>query len=186
MNKKLNFKKVTLEELAAIVSNQLREKGIDSILVGGACVSIYSHNRYQSYDLDFVTYEDMKKVTAALNELGFQKDGKYFSHPKCKYFIEFVSPPVSIGNEPIHHFAYHQTSLGTIKMLNPTDSVKDRLAGFYHWDDRQSLDQAITLCKEIPQAIDLREIKRWSKKESHSNKFDFFYKELKKLNLDIS
>lgn len=31
-------------------------------MVGGACVTIYSANRYQSYDLDYVTYEDMKKI----------------------------------------------------------------------------------------------------------------------------
>ncbi len=180
MNKKIDFKKITLEKLAAIVSKKLRDHHIDSILVGGACVSIYSHNRYQSYDLDYVTYEDMKKVAFALNELGFRKNGKYFSHPDCEYFVEFVSPPVSIGDEPVHHFEHHQTPLGIIKMLTPTDSVKDRLAGFYHWNDRQSLDQAITLCKEVSQNIDIQEIKRWSNKENHSHKFELFLKELKK------
>lgn len=180
MNTKINFKKITLENLAAIVSKKLKDQDIDSILVGGACVSIYSHNRYQSYDLDFVTYEDMKKVTIALNELGFQKNGKYFSHPQCPYFIEFVPPPVAIGNEPIHHFAYHQTQIGTIKMLNPTDCVKDRLAGFYHWDDQQSLDQAITLFKEIPQEINIQEIKRWSINENYPHKFEIFLKKIKK------
>ncbi len=178
MNKKINDKEITLEELAAIVSEKLKKHGIESVLVGGACVSIYSHNRYQSYDLDYVTYEDMKTVAKALNELDFQKKGKYFSHPHCQYFIEFVSPPVSIGNEPIHHFEDRQTPLGIIKMLTPTDSVKDRLASFYHWGDNQALDQAITLCKEISQKIDLREIKRWSIREGHPQKFDSFLKKL--------
>ena|SRR3990167_2058672 len=180
MNKKIDFNNITLEELAAIVSEKLAEHGIESVLVGGACVSIYSHNHYQSYDLDYVTYEDMKKVMQILGELNFQVDGKYFSHPDCKYFIEFVSPPVSIGNEPILHFEYHQTPLGTIKMLTPTDSVKDRIASFYHWNDRQSLEQAIAICKEIPKKINIHEIKRWSTKENHSEKFKIFLKELKK------
>lgn len=152
----------------------MKEHGIDTILVGGACVSIYSQNRYQSYALDFVTYEDMKKVAKVLELLNFQKEGKYFSNPECEFFIEFVSPPVSVGDEPIHNFEYHQTPAGTIKMLTPTDSVKDRLASFYHWDDNQSLDQAIAICKE--QDIDFHEIKRWSEKEGYSQKFEFFLK----------
>ena len=179
MSKKFDFKNITIEELAAIVSEKFKEHGIDSILVGGACVSIYSQNAYQSYDLDFVTYKDMKKVAEALNELDFQKNGKYFSRKDCEYFIEFVSPPVSIGNEPIHHFEYHHTPLGTIKMLVPTDSVKDRLASFYHWNDKQSLDQAIAIYKEIPEKIDIDEIKRWSERENFPHKFEIFLENLK-------
>ena len=64
---KIGFKKITLEKLAAIISEKLREHKIDSILVGGGCVSIYSQNRYQSYDLDYVTYEDKKKIAKVMN-----------------------------------------------------------------------------------------------------------------------
>jgi hypothetical protein len=46
-------KNITLKELAAIVSKKLKEHKLDCTLVGGACVSIYSQNRYQSYDLDY-------------------------------------------------------------------------------------------------------------------------------------
>lgn len=167
MSRKINFKKITLEKFAAVISRKLKEHRLDCVLVGGACVSIYSHSRYQSYDLDFVTFEDMKQIGAALKELEFKKRGKYFIHPDCKFFIEFVSPPVAIGDEPVKKFRYYRTPLGTIKMLLPTDTVKDRLAGYYYWDDRQSLDQTIAICRGIPKKIDMRELKRWSKKERH-------------------
>ncbi|MCI0382115.1 MAG: hypothetical protein L0207_03570 [Chlamydiae bacterium] len=123
----------------------------------------------------------MKKVIKALKELNFQRHGKYFSHPDCKYFIEFISPPVAIGDEPIQNFEYHQTPLGTIKMLTPTDSVKDRLASFYHWNDKQSLEQALAICREILKKINIREIKRWSAKENYPQKFEIFFKKLKTL-----
>ena len=45
----------SLEELAAVVSETLEKAGIIATLSGGAAVSIYSNNRYQSEDLDFVT-----------------------------------------------------------------------------------------------------------------------------------
>ena len=175
----INYENISLEKLAAIVSKKLNEHHIDSILVGGSCVSIYSQNRYQSYDLDYVTYEDLKKISKALNELGFEQNGRYFCHPKCEFYVEFVSPPVAIGEEPIHKFEFHHTPLGTIKMLTPTDSVKDRLASYYHWNDKQGLDQAISVCKEIFSRIDLQEIKRWSKNEGNTKEFEVFLQELR-------
>jgi hypothetical protein len=64
-------------------------------------------------------------------------------------------------------------------MLTPTDSVKDRLADFYHWDDRQSLDQAINICEEIFGKINFNEIKRWSEKQIE--KFKIFLEKIKKV-----
>ncbi|QVL55148.1 MAG: hypothetical protein KFB95_07485 [Simkaniaceae bacterium] len=65
---KVNWKNISLEELAGYLSEELRKDGIDLILVGGACVTIYSKNRYQSYDLDFITYEDLNKVKKSLRD----------------------------------------------------------------------------------------------------------------------
>lgn len=110
----IDWSTISLRDLAGFISEELRKKGIDTVLVGGACVTIYSKNRYQSHDLDYVTYEDMRKVKRALQELRFIEKYKYFQHPNCPWFIEFVSPPVAVGNEPIQKFDHVATSLGTI------------------------------------------------------------------------
>jgi hypothetical protein len=47
-----NWKKISLEDLAGLISDELKKSGIEAIPVGGACVTIYSSNRYQSHDLD--------------------------------------------------------------------------------------------------------------------------------------
>lgn len=88
-------------DFAGFVSEELRKKRVDTILFGGACVSIYSENRYQSYDLDYVTYDDMKLVKQSLLALGFNEKNGYFQHEECKWFIEFVSPPVAVGNDAV-------------------------------------------------------------------------------------
>lgn len=168
----IDWVNISLQELAGYVSEELRKRGVDTVLVGGACVTIYSHNRYQSYDLDYVTYHDMRKVEKALFELGFTKKNRYFMHEGCPWFVEFVSPPVAIGNEPLYEFSNVVTPLGKIKMLRPVDSVKDRLASFYHWNDKQGLQQAINICLE--QEIDLAEVKRWSLHEEKLEKFKIF------------
>jgi len=51
-------------------------------------------------------------------------------------------------------------------------SVKDRLAAFYHWNDRQSLQQAALICQTRP--VDMKELKRWSEKEGSPEKFQIF------------
>lgn len=174
----IDWEKISLKELAGYISEELRKRGIDTILVGGACVTIYSENRYQSHDLDYVTYEDMRKIKKALLELGFTEKTRYFQHEGCQWFVEFVSPPVAIGNEYIRDFNRLETCFGVIKLLHPVDSVKDRLASFYHWNDRQGLEQAINICLE--QDIDLAEVEKWSLAEHQPEKYVIFLERLKK------
>lgn len=38
----IDWKTISLKDFAGFLSEELRKKGIDTILVGGACVSIYS------------------------------------------------------------------------------------------------------------------------------------------------
>jgi len=86
----IDWQQISLEDLAGYISEKLRQKGIDVILVGGGCVTIYSNNRYQSYDLDFVTYEDMSKVRKVLMGEGFKEKNRYFKHHILKQLQKFV------------------------------------------------------------------------------------------------
>ena len=97
------IKDMSLGELAAYVCTHLKMNGIPCVLSGGACVTIYSENQYQSYDLDFIErlYTSRKEVNAALAKLGFVEGNRYFRHNDTDYFIEFPSGPLSIGSEPV-------------------------------------------------------------------------------------
>ncbi|MBI5195164.1 MAG: hypothetical protein HZA10_02455 [Nitrospirae bacterium] len=175
---KIDWKHIKIKELAAIVSEKLREKDIDAILVGGACVSIYTTNKYISFDLDFVSHTLLKNITQALSELGFKRESsRYFIRADCPFFIEFVSPPAAIGNKPVKIIKKMKTRLGTIILLSPTDCVKDRLAAFYHWNDPQAIEQAVMVAKA--QKINLKEIKSWSEQEGHKEKYAVFLKRIK-------
>jgi hypothetical protein len=174
---KIEWPKITIKELAALVSEKLRVNGVEAILVGGACVSIYTKNEYQSFDLDFVAQAAIKKITPLIAELGFQrKSSRHFIRPDCPFFIEFVAPPAAVGDEPLKGEERLKTRFGTIVLMTPTDSVKDRLAAYYHWNDQQALEQAIMLAKA--QKVDFHEVKRWSQKEGHIEKHREFIKKL--------
>jgi hypothetical protein len=172
----MDFCNPNLKELACLIYETLRKNNIKAVLVGGACVSIYSENRYQSLDLDFATYEEIKPIEKALKELGFKREGRQFSRPDCPYLIDFVNPPIEIGNEAIHEFNTLKTSAGSLRLLSPTDCAKDRLASFFYWKDPQGLEQALMVAENHP--IDLQDLKRWAKAEGFEEKLNDFLRRL--------
>jgi len=172
--KKINWNKIKLKELAGFISKYLSKNNIDAILVGGACVSIYTENKYQSYDLNYVSYSSLKDIKKVLLKLGFKPEGRIFSHTDCPYVLDFVAPPVSIGNKPVKNFNKIKTKYGEIKLLTPLDSIKDRIAAYIYWNDQQSLKQAYLIYKNFP--VNLSKIKGWLKNENQIEKYEYIKK----------
>ncbi|MFH1825561.1 MAG: hypothetical protein ABH873_10140 [Candidatus Firestonebacteria bacterium] len=56
---KIDFKNIKAKELAGLISEELRKEDIDTTLVGGACVTIYSRNKYVSADFDIFLYKEI-------------------------------------------------------------------------------------------------------------------------------
>ena len=170
---------MTIGELGAYVAEHLKDHDIRVTLTGGACVAIYSDNKYVSYDLDFIEEipAGRRKLKKALAVIGFEEERRYFKHPDARFFLEFPSGPLSNGEEQISEIWKMEFSTGTLGLISPTDCVKDRLAAFFHWDDQQSLEQAIMVARE-QQEVDLLEIRRWSEREGQVVKFEQFWERL--------
>jgi len=169
-----SIKSMSLKELAAFVASHLEHHEIPVVLVGGSCVSIYTKNRYQTADLDFVEryHTQRKKLKVALALIGFTEKNRYFVHPDAVYFLEFPAGPLSVGDEPVSETNQLKTKTGVLTLLTPTDSIKDRLAAYYHWNDRQSLQQAIWIAQS--HAVDIKSIRAWSQREGMAEKFQEF------------
>ena len=165
---------MTTGELAAWVASHLRSRGIDVVLSGGAVVAIYSAGRYVSLDLDFIeeSLGTRKKLREVLAEIGWTERNRYFVHAETNYFLEFPTGPLSVGDEPVSRISQLEFPTGVLRLLSPTDCVKDRLAAFYHWKDQQSLEQAVLVAST--NAIDLGEVERWSRKEKSLPQFRTF------------
>lgn len=176
----MNVRKLPFLDLAIRISDHLRRLGIEVVLSGGACVSIYTQNAYLSYDLDFVllSFIPRPRLREAMTRIDFVECGRHFRHPDTPFIVEFLSPPLSVGEEPVKTVAEIKRRDKILKLLSPTDCLKDRLAAYYHWNDRQSLEQALSVGRS--QAVDLKEIRRWSLKEGMPDKFAIFRKSLEK------
>jgi hypothetical protein len=175
----VKIKGLTIEDFAIAVSDYLRREGIETVLSGGACVSIYTQNKYTSYGLDFVliSRDREKDLKNLLLKIGFYLENRFFKHLDTEYLLDFVPPPLSVGSGPVKEIKTITKRSRTLKLLSPTDCVKDRLAAFYHWQDRQALEQAILVCNDNP--VDIKEVERWSKVEGMSSQFDKIKEELR-------
>lgn len=161
-----------IAELAALICQHLADQNIEAVLTGGAVVTIYSENEYQSNDLDFISTAREKHIDTAMRALGFARKDRYYVHPDTAFFVEFPAPPLAIGNAPVSRVGEQRLPTGLLKLLTPTQCVMDRLAAFYHWNDPQALRQAQMVTRHHP--VDWDEIHRWSVGEGHSDKFEQF------------
>jgi hypothetical protein len=162
---------MTNAELAAFVQTSLRQKGVDVVLTGGACVSIYSDGKYVSMDIDLVDTLFAKKsgIREAMEAIGFREEGRHFTHPDTDIFVDFLAGPLAVGEEPVKEVAEIPLDTGTLRIISPTDCIKDRLAAYYHWNDAQCLEQAVLVAQT--KEIDLDEVERWSKVEGKLDDF---------------
>ena len=158
--------------MGAFVHSHLRKNDIQVVLSGGAVVAIYSRGEYVSRDLDLVNLfaANRKTIRKAMQDLGFREEGRYFRHPDSQFLIEFPPGPLTVGTEPVREISERKYSTGILRILSPTDCVKDRLAAFYHWGDNQCLIQAVMVTRA--QAVDLMEIKRWSTAEGKAAEYE--------------
>ncbi len=172
--------RTSLEDLAALLCSTLGAHGISVVLSGGAVVSIYSDAEYVSYDLDFISTGLARKVDAAMESLGFEKTQRHWTHPNSRYWVEFPPGPVAIGEETIRHFAERETSMGTLRLLAPSECVMDRLAWYFHDTDTQCLEQAVAVATRHP--VDLKRIGRWARAERPhgEQRFQEFERRLRK------
>ncbi len=169
---------MTRLELAAFIGAEFRSRKINVVLSGGSCVSIYSQEKYVSMDLDFVNAGFAKRaaIRAAMEDLGFHEENRYFRHPDSDLLVEFPPGPLGVGNEQVKQVDEIEVPTGILQIISPTDCVKDRLAWFYHDNDTECLEQAV-LVAEVKD-VDLTEVERWSKVEGLSKKFTKFRERL--------
>lgn len=167
-------KRSLLADVAACVAAALRSAGIRAVLTGGACASLYSGGRYKSSDLDFIIQNALSdaQLDAAMASIGFKRVGNQYEHPATPFFVEFPAGPLGIGDD-VHIQPVKCRIRGTVvSALSATDSCRDRLAAFYHWNDRQALSVAVTIAHR--HRVNLRSIRQWSAHEGALPKFEEF------------
>lgn len=169
---------IGLAEVALRVGDTLRRAGIRAVLTGGACAHIRSGGVYASLDVDFVLVEPpaQKALDAAMAASGFRRSGEHYAHPEMDYIVEFPRGPLAIGGDHAIRPSVLKSGRLMTPALSATDSCRDRLAAFYHWNDRQALAAAIAIARN--QRVAMKTIRDWSRAEGAADKCAEFEKSL--------
>jgi hypothetical protein len=169
----------TLPVVARRVGEALSRHGVDAVLTGGACASLHTRGRYVSVDVDFILLGSPTRdmLDRAMSSIGFSRKGDRYVHAKVRFYVEFPKGPLAIGGDVRIRPRRYRSVRGDLRALSPTDSCRDRLAAFYHWSDRQSLDVAVAVA--LRNRVDLTAIRAWSRAEDKLEAYGEFLHGLK-------
>jgi hypothetical protein len=178
-----DYQDYSMEQLASTIAAHLKAHDIDVVLVGGLAVALYTDNRYLTSDIDMVdvSHQDPAHLQAVMAELGFDKEGRIYTHNSTDIVVEFPAAPLAVGDELISETTTMKGPWGNIPILYAVDVVKDRLAAYIHWQDQQSLVQA--LCIMLCHGIAPNAIKLFCKNKGMVDQYaqiDSYFKALKK------
>lgn len=164
----------TLRVVAASVGDALKRGGIRAVLTGGACASLHTDGRYQSSDVDLILEGAVSQamLDRAMSAVGFLRRGDRYVHPTARFFVEFPRGPLAIGGDDRVVPVLARAGRLEFLVLSPTDCCRDRLAAFYHWSDRGSLDVAVKVA--LRRTVDMEAIERWSRREGFADRFSEF------------
>jgi hypothetical protein len=112
----------------------------------------------------------------AMASVGFHRGGDRYIHAHVPFYVEFPRGPLAIGDDYQIAPVTRSTAAGRALALSATDSCRDRLAAFYHWNDRQRLDVAVSVARR--NRVDLARVRRWSAREGFADRFAEFRTEL--------
>ena len=170
----------SLRDVALVVCTALHRGGIEAVLTGGSAATVYAPHAYQSHDIDFVVTFHAPESNARdiLAALGYRVVHDHYEHADNELILEFPEGPLAVGRELIQEWDTLRERGMLLHIIKPTDSCRDRLAGFLFWNDRGSLDQAVAVAKARRREVDLDVIRRWCRSEGKADAFREFEREL--------
>jgi hypothetical protein len=166
----------SLEDVCFEVGSALDRCSIRGVLTGGSAATVYAPTVYTSLDADFVltNFPERKRIKKALREVGYVPSvapGMY-EHPRSKVTIDFPKGPLAVGGDYIDETVILERGDLRLRIITPTDCVRDRLAAFYHWDDYTSLNAAVGVAQVHRDRIDFVLLREWTERESGSPPLD--------------
>jgi hypothetical protein len=159
----------SLEDVCFIISAALARRSIKAVLTGGSAATIYAPEVYSSLDADFILLDATERsdLRAALADAGFTPSAMHgmFEHPNTQFTIDFPRGPLAVGGDYVRHFATLERGAMRLRILTPFDSVRDRLAHFYHWNDYTALKAAVGVARRHRDQIDVQKLQEWTERE---------------------
>jgi hypothetical protein len=146
----LSSQKPHVEKLAiavAVISEVLRQRGMEATLVGGGAIEFHASDIYTTGDIDLVVEGRTRAdIDAAISQLGFVRRGRHWMLGEL-----LVEVPGNWMSDPVEVVAIGPLSLRVVKR---EVVLADRIIGFKHWRATAYGAQAIALLALFGQSLD--------------------------------
>ncbi|MGC2062473.1 MAG: hypothetical protein WA610_05800 [Thermodesulfovibrionales bacterium] len=134
------------------LNREVRDKGIEFIVVGGSAVELYSFGKYQSGDIDIISSGSLS-ITEILLQNGFTKKGKNFISEELGIFIEIPGRTLSGDPERVKTFVFGEDM--SVQVIGVEDLIIDRLQSCVLWKYETDGEWAENLIGKYRDAMDL-------------------------------
>ncbi len=155
-----DYKRILKEEdrftrkltFAAFLADRLRNKGIESVLVGGSAVELYTNGDFPTADMDF-DVSDMGKAIQLLKNLGFKKTDSLWYNGDLDIVVDLSSKGYSGDPKKLRTIKVRNYSL---KVAGVEDLVVNRLysAKFWKSNTQRDLEEATALVRIFSGKLD--------------------------------
>ncbi len=159
---------------AAIISEALRARSLDAILVGGAAIEFYDPGAYTTSDIDLVVERraPVPDLQSALSEvfvsLGFSARGRHWVREELFIEVPGISMP-----DPTVTF-----SIGpyTLRVVHKEIALGERIVGFKHWRYTAYGAQAADLIASFGSELDEALLREYLRREGAEDAYDVLRK----------
>lgn len=165
-----DYKRIMKEEdrftrkltFAAFLADRLRNKGIESVLVGGSAVEVYTNGDFPTADMDF-DVSDMGNAIQLLKNLSFKKTDSLWYNGDLDIVVDLSSKGYSGDLEKLRTIKVRNYSL---KVAGVEDLVVNRLysAKFWKSNPQRDLEEATALVRIFSGKLDNDYLKLIAKK----------------------
>ena len=162
----IELRKKTL--LLAYLFGKLSKQGVESCLVGGEAVELYTAGQFRTGDID-ITASDESVAEKLLVRLGFKREGMIWLNEGLRIAVQIVARYPS-RTEKVRSIEVDGVIL---KVVGVEDLIVDRLVAAKFWRSNSKLDteQAAVLLYNFKKSIDLEYLRE---RVSEERVEDFF------------
>ncbi|MBS7625767.1 UbiD family decarboxylase [Candidatus Bathyarchaeota archaeon] len=137
------------------LTDRLARQGVETYLVGGGAVEVYTSGQFITGDIDLVV-SDREKAVKLLKSLGFRQVSRTWINLDLNMAIDIVGSNLSGSKEKIRTV---ELAGLTINLEGVEDLIVKRLYSYKFWRQKIDLDQAVVLLKNY-EDIDTEYLRR--------------------------
>jgi hypothetical protein len=118
--------------LTAVITEALKEINIRPIIVGGQAVEFYTAGGYSTMDVDLITQASIKEINPIIEELGFKKEGKYWTYDQLDFALEVPGSDLAGNYDKVNEIEIEGLKAYIIGI---EDIIIDRLNRYKFWKE---------------------------------------------------